>query len=383
MVPQIRDTRLWQRTSCLLSCGILASVIFSACATTRGCVDRGAGAGGVATGGTSTGGGASGTGGTIQASHELPPAPPTSNVPQPSGSAPSPNLRVLPWAGFKAALTYTFDDSQPSQMEHWPELKATGVGMTFFLKPSANWQAGYDTDWTAVAAAGCELANHTWSHCRADLSGCTPVGTQGDEIDQATTYITSHLGAKAVYSFAAPFGDSGWNTYAAPRFLLGRGVVSGLVPASGVSDWYNLPVFPVTASQTATDFNAGIDSARSQGRWSIFLYHSIRPTSSDWYAGVDITDITASLVYAKSLGDVWVDSFTAVGAYARALQMFETVAPNANTWTWTLPDHFPPGKVLRVTVDGGSLSQGETALAWDSHGYYQVALDAKSLAWKP
>jgi hypothetical protein len=70
-----------------------------------------------------------------------------------------------------------------------------------------------------------------------------------------------------------------------------------------------------------------------------------------------------------------------VGAYARAQKVFEKVTPDANTWT--LPDHFPPGRVLRVTVDGGSLSQGGTALVWDSHGYYQVALDAKSLTWKP
>ena len=382
MYPRIRDAHLSRRALCLLSCGILVPAVFAACARTCGCVHSRAGTGGIGAGG-GAGRGNGGVGGTVSASLDLPPAPATSNVPQPSRSVTKPNLRVLPWAGFKAALTYTFDDSQPSQMEHWPELKATGVPMTFFLNPSAHWQTGYDANWTAVATAGSELGNHTGSHCHADLSGCMPVGTQADEIDQVTTYIVSHLGGNAVYAFAAPFGDTGWNTYAAPRFLIGRGVVSGLVAASGVSDWYNLPIFPVTAGQSATDFNAGIDSARSQGRWSIFMYHSILPTTNNWYAGVEIADITASLTYAKSLGDVWLDSFTAVGAYARAQQVLERVAPDVNTWTWALPDHFPPGKVLRVTVDGGSLSQGGTALVWDSHGYYQIALDAKSLTWKP
>jgi peptidoglycan/xylan/chitin deacetylase (PgdA/CDA1 family) len=289
----------------------------------------------------------------------------------------------LPWAGFKAAVTYTFDDSQPSQLEHWPELKATGVPMTFFVNPSASTQAGYDFNWKAIGRSGSELGNHTWNHCRSDLSSCSPFGTQEDEIDQTTLYIVSHLGVKAVYSFAEPFGDTGWRTYAAPRFLTGRGVMSGTVPPTGASDWYNLPVFPVTTGQTAKDFNAGIDSARSQGHWNVFLFHSIRPTANDWYAGVEIADITASVAYAKSLGDVWVDTITAVGAYARAQQMFEKVAPNGNTWTWTLPDHFPPGKFLRVTVDGGTLSQGGKALVWDSHGYYQVALDAKTVTWEP
>ena len=77
------------------------------------------------------------------------------------------------------------------------------------------------------------------------------------------------------------------------------------------------------------------------------------------------------------------DSLTAVGAYARAQQVFEAVTPAANTRTWALPGPFPPGKVRRVTLDGGSLSQGGAALVWDAHGYHQVALDGRSLTWKP
>ena len=47
-----------------------------------------------------------------------------------------------------------------------------------------------------------------------------------------------------------------------------------------------------------------------------------------------------------------------------------------------LSPHFPGGRVLRVTVEGGTLSQGGRALAWDPHRYYEVSLDAGSLAWK-
>jgi peptidoglycan/xylan/chitin deacetylase (PgdA/CDA1 family) len=349
-------------------------------ALVSGCTEDGSKSANGGTGGTVPGaGGTSGTG-----VLDPPPAPATSGVPQPSGTGTSPNLTVLPWAGFKAAITYTFDDTQPSQLEHWPELQATGARLTFFANPSGSWQSGYDAAWTAVADAGSEIGNHTWSHCRSDLSGCTaPVGTQLDEIVQTSTYITTHLGVEAVYSFAAPFGDAGWNVYAAPLFLAGRGVMSGMVPATGVSDWYNLPCFAVAAGQTATEFNAGIDNSRSQSRWTIFLFHSILSTTNNWYAGVQIADVTASLAYAQSLGDVWLDTFTVVAAYARAEQMFEKLSPSANTWTWTLPDHMPPGKILRVTVAGGKLSQGGTQLAWDAHGYYQVALDVGSLSWSP
>lgn len=36
-----------------------------------------------------------------------------------------------------------------------------------------------------------------------------------------------------------------------------------------------------------------------------------------------------------------------------------------------------------VRVDGGTLAQGGTPLAWDEHGYYDVALDANSLTRTP
>ena len=311
------------------------------------------------------------------------PTPPTTGVAKPSADTDSPNLRVLPWAGFTAAISYTFDDSQPSQKEHWPELKATGVPLTFFINPSGKSQAGYTETWTEVAASGAEIGNHTWTHCHAALSDCTPVGTAEQEIDQTSDYIVQQLAVPAVISFASPFGDTGWNQYASSRFLLGRGVQGGMIAPSGAADWYNLPCIGVTEGQTAQNFNASIDSALAQGKWAIFLFHSIRPTSNDWYAGVEIADITQSLEHAVSLGEVWADTMGAVGAYVRAQQMFEALTPADNTWTWSLPEHFPPGKLLRVQVDGGSLSQAGHELSWDDHGYYEVALDTGKLTWAP
>jgi hypothetical protein len=342
----------------------------------------GIGSGGAGSGGISGGTRGSGTGGSAVL-YALP-VPPTSNVAQPSASVTGPSLKVLPWAGFRAAITYTFDDSQPSQFQHWPELAATGVPMTFFVNASANWQTNYDANWKAINDAGCELGNHTWSHCQADFSGCTPkYSTQAEEIDQNTAYIVSHLGAKAVTSFAAPFGNTGWNTSAASRFLLDRGVVSGTILSSGAQDWYNLPVFPVAAGQTATDFNSGIDSARTQGSWTIYMFHSILPTTDNWFAGVDIAGITASVAHAKSFGDVWFDNITPIAAYLHGAEIFAKLNTSATSWTWTLPTPFPPGQVLRVTVAGGKLSQNGTSLNWDPHGYYELSLDAKSLTWTP
>ena len=40
-------------------------------------------------------------------------------------------------------------------------------------------------------------------------------------------------------------------------------------------------------------------------------------------------------------------------------------------------------RTYTTTVDGGTPSQGGTPLAWDPHGYYEVALDAGSLTLSP
>ena len=150
---------------------------------------------------------------------------------------------------------------------------------------------------------------------------------------ETNDYLLSHLGVTAVTSFAAPYGETGWNSYAASRLLIGRGVTSGIVvSAANVSDWFNLPVFAVAAGQTANEFNAGMDNARSRSGWCIFMFHSLLPTSANWYAGVPVADATASAAYALSFGDVWMDSMTAIGAYARAQQMFERLTPDGNTW---------------------------------------------------
>jgi hypothetical protein len=135
-------------------------------------------------------------------------------------------------------------------------------------------------------------------------------------------------------------------------------------------------------------FSGRIDAAESGGLWLIFLFHSILPTSQNWYAGVDIGSITGSIEHAEELGTVWIDTVANVGAYWIGQRTFEATAPattddGATTWTWSLPSGFPGGRKLRVSVDGGTLTQGDDELTWDGHGYYEIDLDAGSLSLTP
>jgi len=340
-------------------------------------------------GGTSGTGGATGAGGAGGTTSGLP-TPPTSGVPRPAGQPG--NLRVLDWAGFKAAISFTFDDSQPSQIAHYAELQAVGVPMTFYICDGNVGLASFDATSTQAAKDGHELGNHTAHHCHADSTGCSFgawSGSTATEISGNATYITQHYPQSAVWTMASPFGDTGWDTPAQASVFINRGVGGGMIGAGTTdnSDPFNLPIHLAATGETAAQFNAATDAAHTAGKWLIFLIHSIDPTTAEWFNPVNITDVTGSMTHAKMLADVWTDTVVAIGAYWRAQKIVAAATPatsgTTQTWTWTLPAHFPAGKFLRVTVSGGTLAQAGRTLTWNDHGYYEIALDAGSLTLTP
>jgi hypothetical protein len=347
-------------------------------------VGGGNAAGGGAAGGLAQGGSSAGGSGSVGSSEPSGmPIPMTNNVPKPTGTPG--NLTVLNWAGFKAAVSFTFDDALSSQISNYSALQGTGVKLTFFLVSNNN---STSQTWTQAQKDGHELGNHTAHHCHDDGSGCawgSYAGSLGAELDQCTMHVTQPFGASDVWTAASPYGDTGYASPDSSRFLLNRGVGGGQVGANDNTSPYALPCHTAAMGEVASAFNSATDSARSAGKWQIFLIHSLGGDGG--YNPVSITDVVAAINHAKTAGDTWADSMVHVGAYWRAQKLLSSVTPSTSgtskTWSWTLPAHFPPGRYLRVKVDGGTLSQGGTALAWSSHGYYEVALDAGSVTLAP
>lgn len=316
------------------------------------------------------------------------PTPPSKNIAKPSGEPG--NLVVLDWAGFKSAVTYTYDDAQPSHIAHYDALQATGVRMTFYFSSNVNWIPNSDTVWSQAVKDGHEIGNHTVSHPYANLTGSCfgkPLATLDAEIDECTKYITERFGQAAVWTMASPYGDVGYKEAAKARFFLNRGVGGDAIRPNDGSDPFNLPCYMANSGETAAKFNGLIDSTRVDGRWLIFLFHTINPTGDNWFAPVEIGEIIESVEHAKAFDDVWLDSLVNVGAYWAGQKVFNGVTPvksgKETIWTWTLPANFPKGKYLRVKVDGGTLKQGGKTLKWDKHGYYEVALDEGTLTLMP
>jgi hypothetical protein len=303
----------------------------------------------------------------------LPVPPGANNVAKPTGA--QGNLSVVNWAGFKAAGSYTFDDSNSSQISNFSALMGLGIRMTFYLQTNKSESA--NNCWAQALQAGCELGNHTQTH---------PQTGSGSDIDACTAYIQQHFGVTPL-TMAAPYGDSSYVSLASSRFLLNRGVAGGSIAPNGNTDPYNLncniPASGASASAIASPFS----SARTSGNWCILLVHGFTGGSDGAYQPVSISEFTSSVNTVKGYGDMWLDTVLNIGAYWRAQKLLSSVTPTQSgsdlIYKWTLPAHFPTGKYLRVKVTGGTLKQNGQILNWDGHGYYEISLDAGQLTVSP
>jgi peptidoglycan/xylan/chitin deacetylase (PgdA/CDA1 family) len=309
------------------------------------------------------------------------PAPPgANNVARPAGAVPT-DITILNWAGFKGAVTYSFDDNNQSQIQNYDTLNALGVPFTFYMWTGKQGNTQSNPVWARALADGHEIGNHTKSH--DGVNNCTSA-----DIQAATQFIQSNLKVTPL-TMAAPSGLICFKTAEAGLFFINRGTGPAQPVMPGVndnSDALNLNCYiPQPGQQTAV-FNGNVNDGRSKGGWVIYVVHGFTGDTTA-FQPVDVGQLTAAIQYTKSLGDMWIGRMVDVGSYwlgqksfARAMR---TMNGNAMTWTWTLPGQFPKGKFLRATVSGGTLTQNGTVLTWDPHGYYEIALDAGSVTLSP
>jgi len=262
-------------------------------------------------------------------------------------------VRVLDWAGFKGALSFTFDDTNQSQIDYFDDMNAIGLKYTYYLISGKTTQLDSPV-WPKAIQAGHELGNHTRSHQQTDTGTDTDAGQQD---------LESKFKLK-IYTMAAPMGDLSYKDVATTRYLINRGVSGATIKPNDASDPFNLPCY-VPPAGTDQDYASYLAHAQAGG-WDVVLIHGFtkKPDGSDEddgaYLAVDYPKFkTEALLPAKAASDVWTGTVLQIGAYWRAQKMFSGLTPttsgDSKTWTWTLPDHFPPNQYLRIEVDGGTL----------------------------
>jgi hypothetical protein len=266
-------------------------------------------------------------------------------------------LKVLDWAGFKGAASFTFDDNTPSQLANYNALKATGAHFTWFLIASS---AG--SGYKATIADGQEIANHTQTH---------PQTASQTEVSNGQSTLKTNYGVD-VHSMAAPNCADAWAAFASPAKLFqnrgpcGTGVAT-VSPRDG-TDPFKLPAYLPAQGEASATMSASI----SAGKWRIFVIHGF-DSQNGTYQPVPIANVTGSMSKAVSDG-YWVEGITNVGAYWAGQKLIPASATTSATWS--LPANFPPNMCVRITTTGGTVKQKGETIAWDAHGYYQISLDA-------
>lgn len=306
----------------------------------------------------------------------VPPVPNVRGCPRPAGTAG--NLTVLDWAGFAGAVSYSFDDGCSSQLEGYPRIKALGIRATFYL--CSAWSSADNGIWADALQNGHELGNHTAHHPNADGNG-----GQYDiaaDTDDCSAFLQSRYQVTP-RTMAAPYGDPGYIEIARKRFLLHRGVQSGVVLPNSKDDPCALPSHTPAEGASAGALNELIDAACASGAWQILTLHGFSGGTDNAYKPLALSEFVTHVRHVQSLGNVWIDSVINIGAYWLAQRLFTELCPtisgNRTTWRWSLPKHFPPKQVLRVKISGGTLRQLDRVLTWHEQGYYELDLDAGEL----
>ena len=191
--------------------------------------------------------------------------------------------------GAKAAVSLTFDDARPSQVDvGLPILQKWRVRATFYVSPGNIPQRL--EGWKAAVAGGQEIGNHTMTHpCSGNYPGFREsaledmtLGRMENEIDGASAAIFELLGVRP-RTFAYPCGQTfvgrGRNVASfvpliAERFLAGR---------KWLSEDSNDPEFCDPAQllssesdgQSFEEIKRLADQAAAGGRWLILTGHEI------------------------------------------------------------------------------------------------------------
>jgi len=229
--------------------------------------------------------------------------------------------------GKRAAVSLTFDDARPSQLDAGvPLLNAYGVKATFYVStPNVEKRL---LEWKDVAAAGHEIGNHSmrhpctgnfpWSRQKA-LEDYT-LAQMAAELDQANAEIERLLNVRAA-TFAYPCGQKfvgrgkdvkSYVPVVASRFLAGRGWRDEGANDPAFCDLAQLMTMELDGL-SFEQLKALADQAAEQGFWLVLCGHDI---GAGGRQTVPVDTLRAFCEYARDpKSGLWVDTVATIGRY--------------------------------------------------------------------
>lgn len=237
----------------------------------------------------------------------------------------------FPWpGGAKAAVSLSYDDALPSQLDHaLPALNAHGLKATFYLTLASPTVALRLAEWRQAAALGHELGNHTlfhpcsraapgrdWVAPHRDLDKIS-VAAMREEVVLANAYLHA-IDGKLERTFTAPCGDllaSGQPYLPAIKSAVTaiKSRVGGVVPDMATLDPYDVSS-AMPDGLSGAQLIAIVQQAAARGTLASLTFHGV---GGD-YLSVSQEAHTALLTHLAMNRDVyWVESFVRVMEFVR------------------------------------------------------------------
>lgn len=257
-------------------------------------------------------------------------------------------LQILPWNGYKAALSLTFDDGVPA---HWeiaaPELEHRGLRGTFFVV--AGRAQGLE-GWKRLVHGGHEVANHSISHKRVkDLAS----GEDVQQVVEAKRILEEALKVP-IHTFAYPFTETtpGLKKAARANHFLSRGGQGNYYwTPDQEPDWSEVPSQVAMSAFPLSLYEGWVQETLRTKSWTVLQLHGIEGGGEGWQPMPRaIFDGLLDLI-ASQKNRIWVAPFAEVGAYWKAQKVVEEASKTGSV-TWKKPDPFPSGVVLKALWKG-------------------------------
>jgi hypothetical protein len=196
------------------------------------------------------------------------------------------------WAPYRGAVSLTFDDGTPNQLEKAvPVLDEFGLKGTFYIPPRGdNWRSRL-APWREVAAAGHEIGNHSLTHpCPNNLFG-RPDGVDDmsledieSDIVAAQARLVELAPEQEAWTFAYPCyathvgRGAGRQSYApvvARHFVAGR--AGGEYGFGNNPLWVDLAAVAGQSVERMSGFEMiGLaEELAARGHWAILVFHEI------------------------------------------------------------------------------------------------------------
>lgn len=236
--------------------------------------------------------------------------------------------------GCRAAVSLSFDDGRPSQLDvGMPLLDRAGVRATFYVSIGA--LAGRTAAWQAAADRGHEIGNHTLTHpCSANFSFVDDdhvlesytLAKMAHELLAANQRIDQLIGVRP-RTFAYPCGQTqvgrgtGVRSYVplvARHFEVGRRAFDEVPNDPSCCD------LAVANGMDLDGLSWGrsrrlLDDTAHGGRWLILVGHDVATTAAAQTVRTDTLQRLCDWCLDPASG-VWIDTVARIGAHVRERQ---------------------------------------------------------------